>query len=374
MSRAHAVLSASSSSRWIACPPSALLQEKYRDYGSVYAEAGSEAHALGESKVLEFLGKPHTDPRPEMKYLDQEMEDATDAYASFIAEQIATAKETCPDPLVLVEQEVDYSRWAEGGFGTADAIIVGEGHLWITDLKYGTGIEIDAQSNSQLSCYALGAIDLLDDLYDFHTVTLSIFQPRRSHISSWTTTREALLDWGEGVLRPAAQQAIKGEGKFCAGDHCRFCKAKHECRARADQQMNLMRYEFQLPPTLTDDEVEEILGQVDQLLSWAEDVKAYALAAALGGKRWKTYKLVEGRSTRRYSDENAVAEAVKAVGKDPYERRLLGITAMTQLLGRKQFNEILGDLIVKPKGKPALVPLSDKRPALDNNDNEYEGD
>ncbi|MGX8705016.1 MAG: DUF2800 domain-containing protein [bacterium] len=374
MSRAHAVLSASSSSRWIACPPSALLQEKYRDYGSVYAEAGSEAHALGESKVLEFLGKPHTDPRPEMKYLEQEMEDATDAYVSFIAEQIATAKETCPDPLVLVEQEVDYSRWAEGGFGTADAIIVGEGHLWITDLKYGTGIEIDAQSNSQLSCYALGAIDLLDDLYDFHTVTLSIFQPRRAHTSSWTTTREALLDWGETVLRPAAQQAIKGEGKFCAGDHCRFCKAKHECRARADQQMNLMRYEFQLPPTLTDDEVEEILGQVDQLVAWAEDIKSYALAAALGGKRWKTYKLVEGRSTRRYSDENAVAEAVKAVGKDPYERRLLGITAMTQLLGRKQFNEILGDLIVKPKGKPALVPLSDKRPALDNNDNEYEGD
>lgn len=374
MSRAHAVLSASSSSRWIACPPSALLQEKYRDFGSVYAEIGSEAHALGESKVLDFLGKPHTDPRPEMKYLDQEMEDATDAYASFIDEQVATAKETCPDPLVLVEQEVDYSRWAEGGFGTADAIIVGEGHLWITDLKYGTGIEIDAQSNSQLSCYALGAIDLLDDLYDFHTVTLSIFQPRRSHISSWTTTREALLDWGEGVLRPAAQQAIKGEGKFCAGDHCRFCKAKHECRARADQQMNLMRYEFQLPPTLTDDEVEEILGQVDQLVSWAEDIKTYALTAALGGKQWKTYKLVEGRSTRRYSDENAVAEAVMAVGKDPYERRLLGVTAMTQLLGRKQFNEILGGLIVKPSGKPCLVPLSDKRPAIDNNDNEYEGD
>lgn len=372
MSRAHAVLSASSSARWIACPPSALLQDKYRDYGSVYAETGSEAHALGESKVLALLGRQHTDPRPDLKHLDQEMEDATDAYADFIAEQLSEARETCSDPLVLVEQEVNYSRWADGGFGTADAIIVGEGHLWITDLKYGVGCEIDAPENSQLSCYALGAIDLLDDLYDFHTVTLSIFQPRRSHFSSWTTTKEALLDWGERVLRPAAQQAIKGEGKFCAGDHCRFCKAKHECRARADQQMNLMRYEFQLPPTLTDDEVEELLGQIDQLVSWAEDIKSYALSAALGGKHWKNYKLVEGRSTRHYTDENAVAEAVKAIGKDPFERKLLGITAMTQLLGKKQFNEILGGLVVKPKGKPTLVPVSDKRPALDNN--EYEGE
>ena len=197
-------------------------------------------------------------------------------------------------------------------------------------------------------------------------------------MSEWTVSKDELLKWAEEVLQPAAKLAAAGKGKFCPGDHCRFCKARHECRARADAQLKLMRYDFELPPTLTDEEIEDILGQADHLIAWAEDIKAYALESAIGGKHWNGYKLVEGRSVRRYTDEDAVARAVQADGKDPYEKKLLGITDMTRLLGRKHFDEVLGGLIEKPRGKATLVPESDKRPAMDfsdfTNDEENEGE
>ena len=376
MSRAHALLSASAAHRWIPCPPSAKLQEKYEDKGSEYAAQGTSAHTLAEWKVRRLLGDTQPDPRPDLQYYDQEMEDATDQYAEYIAETIAEAKKACSDPCVMVEQQVDFSRWVPDAFGTADAIVAGSGRLWITDLKYGTGIEVFAERNPQASCYALGCLELLDDLYGIDLVTIQIFQPRRGHISEWTVSKDELLKWAEETLRPAAELAAAGEGSFCPGDHCRFCKARHECRARADQQMALMRYDFELPPTLADEEIEEILGQVDHLVSWAEDVKTYALESAIGGKHWNGFKLVEGRSVRRYTDEEAVARAVQADGKNPYEQKLLGITAMTQLLGRKHFEEVLGGLVEKPRGKATLVPESDKRPAMDFTDfnNEEEGE
>ena len=376
MSRAHALLSASAAHRWIPCPPSAKLQEKYEDKGSEYAAQGTSAHTLAEWKVRRMLGDIQPDPRPDLQYYDQEMEDATDQYAEYIAETIAEAKKACSDPCVMVEQQVDFSRWVPDAFGTADAIVAGSGRLWITDLKYGTGIEVFAERNPQASCYALGCLELLDDLYGIDLVTIQIFQPRRGHISEWTVSKDELLKWAEETLRPAAELAAAGKGSFCPGDHCRFCKARHECRARADQQMALMRYDFELPPTLADEEIEEILGQVDHLVSWAEDVKTYALESAIGGKHWNGFKLVEGRSVRRYTDEESVAKAVQADGKNPYEQKLLGITAMTQLLGRKHFEEVLGGLVEKPRGKATLVPESDKRPAMDFTDfnNEEEGE
>ena len=310
MSRAHALLSASAAHRWIPCPPSAKLQEKYEDKGSEYATQGTSAHTLAEWKVRRLLGDTQPDPRPDLQYYDQEMEDATDQYAEYIAETIAEAKKACSDPCVMVEQQVDFSRWVPDAFGTADAIVAGSGRLWITDLKYGTGIEVFAERNPQASCYALGCLELLDDLYGIDLVTIQIFQPRRGHISEWTVSKDELLKWAEETLRPAAKLASAGKGKYCPGEHCRFCKARHECRARADQQMALMRYDFELPPTLADEEIEEILGQVDHLVSWAEDVKTYALESAIGGKHWNGFKLVEGRSVRRYTDEEAVARAV----------------------------------------------------------------
>jgi len=374
MSRAHAFLSASGAHRWISCPPSAKLQEQYEDKGSEYAAQGTDAHSLGEWKILSLLGERLPDPRPTLRYFDQEMDDNTDAYAAYVMDTFSEAHESCKDPLLLVEQRVDFGTWVEGSFGTADTIICGNGCLNIIDLKYGSGVEVSAEHNPQMSCYALGALELLDDLYAIDTVTMTIFQPRRENISQWTISKADLLAWAEDTLRPAAQLAAAGEGEFHSGEHCRFCKARQECRARADEQLQLMKYDFRLPPTLTDEDVEYILGQVDGLISWADDIKAYALEAAIGGKCWNGYKLVEGRSNRKYTDEQAVAAAVTAAGKDPYEHKLLGVTAMTSLLGKKQFNEILGALIEKPQGKPTLVPESDKRPALTHTDFDHEGD
>ncbi|MBO2517931.1 MAG: DUF2800 domain-containing protein [Clostridiales bacterium] len=374
MSRDHALLSASGAYRWISCPPSAKLQEQYTDKGSEYAAQGTDAHSLGEWKILSQLGKDLPDPRPTLQYFDREMDDHTDGYAAYVLEALAEARKTCGDPLILVEQRVDFSTWVPDGFGTADAIICGNRCLDIIDLKYGTGVEVSAENNPQMSCYALGAVELLDDLYGIDTVTMTIYQPRRENISRWTVSKEELLAWAENTLRPAAQLAAAGEGEFHSGEHCRFCRARHECRARADEQMRLLKYDFQLPPTLTDEDVEDILGRVDSLISWAEDIKAYALEAAVGGKCWHGYKLVEGRSNRKYTDEKAVAAAVTAAGKDPYEHKLLGITAMTSLLGKKQFNDILGGLIEKPQGKPTLVPESDKRPALSHTDFDLKGE
>ncbi len=366
MSRQHALLSASGAQRWINCPPSAKLQERYEDTGSVYAEQGTDAHALAEWKLRRALGTDAgPDPRSGLTYYDEDMETHTDDYAAFIMELLAEARKTCADPQVMVEQQVDYPRWVEGGFGTADAIICADRHLTVCDLKYGMGVEVSAEHNPQTCCYALGALDLLDDLYAIDSITMIIFQPRRENISEWTVNRDELLAWADNTLRPAAALAAEGKGEYHSGEHCRFCKARHECRARAEEQLSLMRYDLDLPPVLTDEEVEDILGKADGLINWAEDIKEYALQAAIRGKHWNGYKLVEGRSNRRFTDEQAVAEAVSKVGQDPYERKLLSITAMTSLLGRKRFSELLGQYVEKPRGKATLVPESDKRPEMD---------
>jgi len=212
--------------------------------------------------------------------------------------------------------------------------------------------------------YALGALGIFDGIYDISTVAMTIYQPRRDNISTQVVFKESLYQWADEVLKPAAELAFAGAGEFQCGEWCCFCKAKHECRARAEHNLDLAKYEFQRPPLLMDDEVEAILGQVDELVSWASDIKDYALKAALAGKQWQNWKMVEGRSNRKYANEDAVANAVSSAGFDPYERKVLGITAMTTLLGKSRFEEILGGLIEKPQGKPTLVPASDKRPAI----------
>lgn len=368
MSRDHAYLSASASGRWIACPPSAKLQEQYADKGSETALEGTDAHALAEWKVGRLLGVNAPDPRPTLRFYDEDMDDYTDQYYSFIEEQLCNARQSCDDPLIMVEQRVDFSRWVTDGFGTADCIIVADGHLTIVDLKYGQSVQVGAEENPQMSCYALGAIDMLDDLYDIKDVTMVIFQPRRQNLSMWTTGKNELLQWADNVLSPAAELAAAGEGKFQPGSHCKFCRARHECRARAEEQMRLMRYDFEQPATLTDAEIEDILGQIDRLTAWAEEVREYAQTEAINGKKWTGYKLVESKTNRRYTDEVAVANAVIQAGKDPYERKLRGITDMTRLLGKPTFERILGGFVEKPRGKATLVPESDNRPAIDFND------
>ena len=223
---------------------------------------------------------------------------------------------------------------------------------------------MESDQNSQMMIYGLGALDLYDGIYDINTVKMTVFQPRRDNISTFTMSKEELLKWADEVLVPTAKLAIKGEGEFHAGEHCQFCKVKAICRERAEQNLELAKYEFAHADTLTDDEIAEILTKVDDLVSWGNDIKDYALQQALSGTKYDGFKVVEGRSNRKYADEAAVADVVTKAGYDPYEKKVLGITAMTSLLGKKRFTELLDGLITKPPGKPALVPDSDKRPAM----------
>ena len=361
----HALLSASSSHRWLNCPPSARLCEGYDDKGSNFAAEGSDAHSLCEFKLRKALGMEAKDPTEDLSWYDAEMEEAADGYAAFVMELVAEAKKTCSDPVVLIEQCLDYSKYVQAGFGTGDCVLIADGTLHIVDFKYGRGVLVEAEDNPQMKLYALGALGIFDCLYDIDTISMTIYQPRRANVSTFTLSRQELLDWAETVLVPTAELAYAGDGEYHCGEWCQFCKAKADCRERARANMELARYDFRQPPLLTDEEVEEILGKLDSLMDWASDIKDYALQAAISGKHWSGYKLVEGRANRRYTDENAVVAAVKAAGYDPYdEPKLLGVTAMTTLLGRKQFNDILGGLITKPQGKPTLVPESDKRPAM----------
>lgn len=222
---------------------------------------------------------------------------------------------------------------------------------------------MEAENNPQMCLYALGALELFDGIYDIDTVSMTIYQPRRENISTYTVFKESLYQWAEEVLKPTAELAYAGDGEFKCGEWCQFCKAKHQCRTRAERNLELAQYDFKLPPLLEDNEVEIILGKIDTLFSWASDIKDYAFQAAISGKQWQGWKLVEGRSNRRYTDETVVAEAVSTAGFDPYERKLLGITAMSSLLGKKRFEEVLSGFIEKPQGKPTLVPESDKRSA-----------
>jgi hypothetical protein len=362
----HAYLSASASHRWMACPPSARLCAQEEDRTSDYAIQGSCAHELAQYLVEKALGRECQDPTENLTYYNGEMQEAVEAYRDFVLEQIAAAKALCKDPLVCVEQILDYSKWVQRGYGTGDCVIVADGVLHIIDLKFGVGILVEADHNSQLMCYALGALDTFGCLYDFDRVRMSIFQPRRDNVDTWETSKEELLRWADEVLAPTAKLAYKGEGEFRAGDHCQFCKVKATCRKRAEYAMELAKFDFTDPPTLDEEEIAAILPQIDTLAAWAEDVKAWALQQALSGVTYPGFKLVEGRSNRKYSDEAAVAAIVTKAGYDPYEKRLLGITAMTRQLGKKKFEELLNGLVVKPQGKPVLVPETDKRPVFNS--------
>ena len=351
----HALLSASSSHRWLECPPSAKLCAEQEDRASPYAKQGTDCHELCAYLVEKSLGRDAEDPTESLDYYDQEMQECAESYRDFVVEQVEAAKRYCPDPQVLIEQRLDFSRWVEDGFGTGDCVIVADEVLQIIDYKHGLGVLVSAEKNPQMMCYALGALELFDGLYDIGEIRMTIFQPRRENISTFTMTKEELLAWADEVLKPAAELAYEGRGEFKAGDHCQFCKVKATCRKRAEYNLELARYDFEMPATLEDTEIAAVLEKIDSLTSWAADVKEYALQQALSGTHYDGFKVVEGRSVRKYSDEAAVASAAENAGYDPYERKLLGITAMTALMGKKKFEEVLGSYITKPQGKPALV-------------------
>jgi hypothetical protein len=364
----HAILSPSSADRWLHCTRSAKLELEFSEKESDAAVEGTAAHALCEHKVKKALKQRSR--RPVSAYDSDEMEELTDAYRDYVLEQLTLERQNCPDAQVFIETRLDLTSYVPGSFGTCDCLIVSDEKLHIIDFKYGQGVLVEAKENPQMKLYALGALDIYDGLYDFKEVAMTIFQPRRENVSTWTETVEELRRWAEEELKPKAELADASEGEFCSGDWCLFCKAAVKCRARAQAKLELAKQEFSLPPIITDEEIEEILPRLPDLTKWANDIMSYATDAALNrGKQWKGFKVVEGRSVRKYSDEDAVIKAAKDAGyTDIFKMSLITLTEMEKLMGKKKFKETLGGLVVKPQGKPTLVPDSDKRSAITEND------
>lgn len=360
----HAILSASGSHRWLECTPSARLSENFEDVTSSYALEGSMVHLMCEIKLCKALGLPCDEKLPQDFEITQEMEDSSDAYVEYILDILGEIKKTCKDPVVLVEQRLDFSNYVPEGYGTGDCVIVADGIIHIIDYKNGSGVKVDSYENPQMKLYALGVLNLLDCLYNINTVSMTIFQPRIANISTYEMEKDKLIEWANNVLVPRAKLAYEGKGEFVPGDHCRFCKCKIKCTARALANLQLASYEFKTADLLDDDEIEDIIGKIDNLVEWGNSIKEYALNEALKGKKWSKYKLVEGRSNRKFKSEEEVAKVVSDAGYDPYDKKLLSITDMTKLLGKAKFVELLDKYIYKPQGKPTLVSIEDKRPEM----------
>lgn len=360
----HSILSPSGSQRWLNCTPSARLEQEFAESDSEAAKEGTAAHALCEHKLKKALHM--RSKRPISDYDSDEMEECSDDYVAFVMEQYEASKQVCEDPIVLIEQHLDFSCYVPDGFGTGDCVIVSDDKLHIVDFKYGQGVLVEAENNSQMKLYALGALEIYDALYDIKEVSMTIFQPRRENISTWTISAKELKDWAQNELKPKALMAYNGEGDYLPGEWCTFCRAAIRCRARADEKMKLAQTEFKMPPLLTDVEIGEILNILPDLTKWANEITAYATDAAVNhGKEWSGFKVVEGRSVRKYRDEDEVAEAARNAGyMDIYKQSLITLTEMQKLMGKTKFEETLGSLIYKPPGKPTLVPVKDKRPAM----------
>ncbi len=364
----HALLSPSSSSRWTKCPPSARLCEDIKDETSFFAAEGTDAHTLCEYKVNTAFGITTENPVPNLTYYNEEMESCADEYAAFVLECFERDKAAGKDPQVFTEQRLDISRYVPECSGTGDCILIADTSLHIIDFKYGQGVKVSAEENTQMMLYALGALEMFGSLYEVQDVLMTVFQPRLANISTYAMQSDELIGWAEAYLKPRAALAFKGEGEFCSGSHCRFCKVRATCRKRAETNLELARYEFVEPAQLSDEEIAEVLAQADELATWVSDIKGYGLSVLQRGGSLPGFKLVAGRSVRKYTDESSVAATVKDAGFDPYDHKVLGITAMTKLLGRSRFQELLGSFIYKPQGKPTLAPESDTRPAISIND------
>lgn len=377
--RAHARLSASGSSRWMACPPSAELEKDLPDSTSVFAEEGTAAHELSEIFLLHEIGEISQRARTlrlnkfkkENEHYSPSMEDYVQRYVEVVIERVNEARASTPDALVMIEQRLDFSEWVPEGFGTGDVLILADGRLEVIDLKYGKGVPVSAIDNPQMRLYGLGAYDRYSLLYDINEVRMTIVQPRLDSISSETMTSDELSQWAESEVRPKAEMAWNGEGEFLPGEHCRFCKVAPTCRARAEENLKMAEYDFEEPKLLSNEEIAEILAKTGELQKWAKDVESYALEQAeKHGVKFDGWKLVEGRSNRKYSDAEEVAalllEKKYEADKIYKPQELKPITALEKELGKKVFAEVLDGLIVKPPGKPALVVETDKRPELNS--------
>lgn len=376
--KAHAMLGASSSHRWLHCTPSAVAESVYPDSGSDFAREGTLAHALAAKALKGIFGRKTEDEDQEIaelseRYLTGEMEEHVEGYVNFVCQRFEEAKERSArthgcSPEIRIEARLDYSDWVEDGFGTGDALIIGGGVLEIIDLKYGKGVAVDAERNTQMMLYALGAGIAYDYAFDIDVVRMTIYQPRLGNLSSWEIPADELMRWAEEDLRPLAMLAAKGKGARCSGEWCRFCKAKGDCPRLAADSLSLFELNADAE-TIPGDLLPSILGKLDTVKDWVKAVEERSLARALGGERIEGFKIVEGRSVRKITDPDGAAAALMAAGAEEDQvwrpRELRTLTELEKIFGKKGFATACGEYVEKPKGKPTLVAESDRRKAID---------
>ena len=379
--RSHALLSASGANRWLNCTPSAQLEDKFGEKKtSVYAQEGTLAHELSElylsHDILEAITDDEFDSKFEMimanELFSDEMIDIISLYTDYCAAQFAEAKNSNPLAVMEIEQKLDLTEFVPESFGTADCAIINDDTMEVIDLKYGKGVPVYAHWNVQLMLYGLGSLRKYDTMYDIKTLRLTIVQPRINNISTFEISVEDLLRWALDVLKPAAEKAYEGVGDLNPGDWCKFCSVKNKCRKLYEQQIEIAKYEFSEPKLLTDEEIADIIKRTPTLIEWANSIVEYAQNKAINeNKQWPGFKLVEGTSRRKWIDEEQAANIIFArmpeLSEDEiFDTKLKTITSIEKLVGKKRFNDLLSDAFVKPQGKPVLVSIDDKRPAIDN--------
>jgi uncharacterized protein DUF2800 len=371
----HAVLSPSGADRWLNCTPSARLEQQFPDRAGQAAEEGTLAHALGElliryklQRIKKYVFEEELAKIRLHRLFDNAMEEHADDYALYVLEQFAEARAKTKDAILFTEQKLDLTEYVPEGFGTSDIVIIADGLMNVIDLKYGKGVPVSAVGNRQMRLYALGALEAFKHIYDINEVSMTIYQPRLDSISVWKLPVDEVMTWGTNELKPLARLAFDGQGDFTPGKHCQFCKARAVCRAFADHNLVIAKHEFKAPDLLRDEEVSDIMDRAKVFQNWLTSVEDYALDQAVNnGKQWPGYKVVEGRSNRKYSDEQLALKALADQDPDKVApRSILGITAMEKLIGKKLFEERLTPLIIKPAGKPTLTPLSDKRAPINS--------
>ena len=380
--RAHALLSVSGASRWLNCTPSAKLEDEYGERkSSPYAEEGTLAHELAEAYLRKDVLQLSSDSEFEAelervmshKLFNEEMLDCVPIYTDYCEAEYIAAKETSKLAIMEIEQRLDLTEFIPDSFGTADCVIIKDDVMQVIDLKYGKGVPVYADWNKQLMLYGLGALRKYDTMYDISEIVLTIVQPRLNNISSWQISVSDLLEWAHSELKPKADMAFAGEGELSPGEWCKFCSVKNKCRALYEQQMEIAKYEFADPVFLSDEEIVDIVLKAPKLVEWANSVQEYAQEKAVTEqKQWPGLKLVEGVSRRKWAAEDDMVSSAlftrvpELSEEDIFDMKLKSITAIEKLIGKKRFAEQFNDLTIKPQGKPQLVPLNDKRPAMGN--------
>lgn len=386
--RKHALLSASGASRWLNCTPSARLEESFESIQTSYAAEGTLAHEFADIGIR--FAASMMPKREYNKAIDNlrkhylyaaDMEEEVQKHIDYVLEQFTEAKRLTKDAVLVVEEKTDLTDYIEEGFGTCDSIIIADGVMEVIDLKYGKGVRVSSKDNSQLKLYGLGALRKYELMFDIKVIRLTIVQPRLDSISSWEISVDDLREWGDEVVKPKAEEAYSGEGTFTPGEWCRFCKAKAKCKAIAEENLKIAKLDFAdlaVPNVserlsaiteLTEPELLDIFEKSSQIEDWLASVKAHIMQLALEGKEWEGYKLVEGKSNRKWSNEEEVAEILENADyteAEIFNKKLKGITIIEKAIGKVNFTSLLSNHVIKPQGAPTLVPLSDKRPALGN--------